>query len=79
MTISRSLSDFNSTVIAEDFPPAIISQRRQLYPLFKAAKSLLAFHKKVTMRADKTGSQRKTVHVPGYQRCSCCHPPTQTG
>ena len=39
--------------IAEDFPPAIISQRRQLYPVFKAAKSLPAFQKKVTMRADK--------------------------
>ena len=39
--------------IAEDFPPAVISQRRQLYPVFKAAKSLLEYQKKVTMRDDK--------------------------
>ena len=39
--------------IAEDFPPAVISQRRQLYPVFKAAKSLPEYQKKVTMRDDK--------------------------
>ena len=39
--------------IAEDFPPAVISQRRQLYPVFKAAKSLPGYQKKVTMRDDK--------------------------
>ena len=39
--------------IAEDFSPAVISQRRQLYPVFKAAKSLPKYQKKVTMRDDK--------------------------
>ena len=39
--------------IAEDFPPAVISQRRQLYLVFKAAKSLPEYQKKVTMRDDK--------------------------
>ena len=39
--------------VAEDFPSAIVSRRKQLYPVCKAAKSIPAYHKKVTMRGDK--------------------------
>ena len=39
--------------IAEDFPSAIISKRRQLYPIYKAAKSLPMYQRKVSMRGEK--------------------------
>ena len=39
--------------VAEDFPNAIISQRRQLYPVYKAAKNMPKFHRKVSMRGEK--------------------------
>ena len=35
--------------IAEDFPNAIISKRRQLYPIYKAAKNLPMYQRKVSM------------------------------
>ena len=39
--------------IAEDFPNAIISKRRQLYPIYKAAKNLPTYQRKVSMRGEK--------------------------
>ena len=39
--------------IAEDFPNAIISKRRQLYPIYKAAKNLPIYQRKVSMRGEK--------------------------
>ena len=39
--------------IAEDFPNAIISKRRQLYPIYKAAKNLPIYQRKVSMRDEK--------------------------
>ena len=33
--------------VAEDFPSAIVSRRKQLYPVCKATKSIPAYHKKV--------------------------------
>ena len=39
--------------MAEDFPSAIVTQRRQLYPVYKAAKDLLQYQRKVTMRGEK--------------------------
>ena len=39
--------------IAEDFPSAIVSRRKQLYPVCKAAKSIQAYNRKVTMRGDR--------------------------
>ena len=42
-----------SYYVAEDFPPAVVSQRRQLYPIYKAAKNSITYQKKVTMRGDR--------------------------
>ena len=39
--------------VAEDFPQAIASQRNQLFPIYKAAKNIPAYQRKVTLRGDK--------------------------
>lgn len=39
--------------VAEDFPPEIEAQRRQLYPILKAAKFIPEFQNKVTMNAER--------------------------
>ena len=51
--INRYKLKQTSFYVAEDFPSAIVSQRRQLYPVFKAAKDLPQYHKKVTMRGER--------------------------
>ena len=42
-----------SFYVAEDFPSVIASQRRQLFPVYKAAKDLPMYHRKVSMRGEK--------------------------
>ena len=39
----------NQCYVSEDFPASIVSDRKQLYPVFKAAKILPEFHRKVTI------------------------------
>ena len=39
--------------VLEDFPTEIETQRKQLYPVLKAARALPEYHKKVTMRVNK--------------------------
>ena len=42
-----------SFYVAEDYPSVIASQRRQLFPVYKAAKDLPMYHRKVSMRGEK--------------------------
>ena len=39
----------NQFYVSEDFPASIAADRKQLYPVFKAAKTLPEFHRKVTI------------------------------
>ena len=39
--------------VAEDFPPAIASQRNRLFPIYKAAKNIPTYQRKVTLRGDR--------------------------
>ena len=39
--------------VAEDYPPAIDHQRKQMFPVFNAAKQLPEYNRKVTMRGNK--------------------------
>ena len=49
--------------VSEDFPPGIEAQRRQLYPILKAAKIIPELKNNVTMNAERLVVERKTVHM----------------
>lgn len=44
--------DTRHIYVSEDFPAAIAAERKQLYPVFKAAKQLPEYHRKVTVIDD---------------------------
>ena len=63
---SRYKLNNTNIFFAEDFPSAIVSRRKQLYPVCKAAKSIPAYHKKVTMRGDKLILMANTTLIVIY-------------
>ena len=58
----------SSFYVSEDFPHAIEAQRRQLYPILKAAKTIPQYQKKITVRENRLIVEDKSYHCDNLHK-----------
>ena len=58
----------SSFYVSEDFPIAIEAQRRQLYPILKAAKAIPQYQKKITVRENRLVVEDKSYYCDNLHK-----------